>query len=99
MRDTVPARSAQTSAFQVQATASFALSLGAFLVAIFYLPVGGWIRAFLGLDVLYLTTSAFTLAKCIRDSQETRSVTSRVDQARLEKILAEYDPFTAKPVS
>lgn len=97
--NTVPARSPQTSAFQIQAALSFALALGAFLVAICYLPAGGWIRAFLGLDMLYLTTSAFTLAKCIRDNQESRMVTSRVDQARLEKLLAEHDPFAGAPLS
>ena len=64
-----------------------------------YLPAGGWIRAFLGLDMLYRTTSAFTLAKCIRDNQESRMVTSRVDQARLEKLLAEHDPFAGAPLS
>ena len=40
------------------------------LFAILYLPVDPWVRAFLGLGTLYLTTSAFTLAKCIRDAQD-----------------------------
>ena len=40
-----------------------------------------------------VTTSAFTLAKCIRDAQDTQSVVTRLDQARVEKILAEHDPF------
>jgi hypothetical protein len=93
------ARSGQSSAFQIQAAVSFALSLGAFFVAIFYLPVGGSIRGFPCLDVLYLTTSAFTLAKCIRDNQESRSVTNRVDQAPGEKLLAEHDRFGGAPVS
>ena len=38
-----------------------------------------------------LVTSSFTLAKCIRDQQEATAVTSRVDQARLDKLLAEHD--------
>ncbi len=61
--------------------------------AVLYLPVDPWVRAFLGLGTLYLTTSAFTLAKCIRDAQETQSVVTRLDQARVDKILAEHDPF------
>jgi hypothetical protein len=36
-------------------------------------------------------TSAFTLAKCVRDRQEETEVVSRVDQARLDKLLAEQD--------
>ena len=48
---------------------------------------------FLGLGVMYLTTSAFTLAKCVRDAQENQAVHVRLDQARVERILAEHDPF------
>lgn len=67
--------------------------MGAVIVAIAWLPASGWVRAFFALGVLYLTTSAFNLAKCIRDRQEASSVTSRIDQARLEKLLAEHDPL------
>jgi hypothetical protein len=83
-----------TTAFYAQAVASFALSLIAVSAAIVYLPVGAWIRAFLALGLLYVVTSAFTLAKCVRDQQESSTVAHRVDQARLDKILTEHDPFT-----
>ena len=63
------------------------------IFAIFYLPVDPWIRAFLGLGTMFLTTSSFTLAKCVRDAQEDSYVVSRIDQARVDKILAEHDPF------
>lgn len=82
-----------TTAFYVQAMISFGLSLTAVSIAIAYLPVGPWIRAFLALGVLYVVTSAFTLAKCVRDQQETSSVVRRVDQARLDKLLTDHDPF------
>jgi len=82
-----------TTAFYAQAVASFSLSLIAVSAAIVYLPAGAWIRAFLALGVLYTVTSAFTLAKVIRDQQETTSVVKRVDQPRLDKILTEHDPF------
>jgi hypothetical protein len=86
-------KSSTTTAFLVQAAISFGLSLAACVLGIGYLPVGGWIRAFLGLGLLYAVTSTFTLAKCIRDRQETATVAGRVDQARLDKLLAEHDPF------
>ncbi|MDG4824588.1 YiaA/YiaB family inner membrane protein [Asanoa sp. WMMD1127] len=82
-----------TTAFFVQAALSFGLSLFAAAAAIAYLPAGAWIRAFLALSLLYVVTSAFTLAKCIRDNQETSEVVSRVDQARLDKLLSEHDPY------
>lgn len=88
-----PTKNPTTSAFYVQAGISFGLALLSMVVAVLYLPVDPWIRAFLALGTLYLTTSAFTLAKCVRDAQETSSVVNRLDQARVDKILADHDPF------
>lgn len=82
-----------TTAFILQAAISFAVSLIAVCYAIAHLPGNAWIRGFLLLGTLYIVTSTFTLSKCIRDQAEASAVVSRVDQARLEKILAEYDPF------
>jgi hypothetical protein len=82
-----------TTAFYVQSIASFAVSLGSVALAVVYLPADPWVRAFLCVAVLYTVTSAFTLAKCIRDRQELDQVTTRVDQARLDKLLVEHDPF------
>ncbi|MFI7387965.1 YiaA/YiaB family inner membrane protein [Streptomyces sp. NPDC049813] len=96
MSDT-PVKQQNTAAFYGQAVASFGLALTAVCVGIYRLDASGWIRAFLAVSVLYLTTSAFTLAKVVRDRQEAGQIVSRVDQARLEKILAEHDPF--RPVA
>ncbi|MFI7634774.1 YiaA/YiaB family inner membrane protein [Nonomuraea sp. NPDC049400] len=82
-----------TAAFYVQAVLSFAVSLASVVIALIYLPVEGWVRAFLGLGLLYVVTSTITLCKVVRDRQEQSEVTNRVDQARLDKLLAEHDPF------
>ncbi|MGZ8738925.1 MAG: YiaA/YiaB family inner membrane protein [Nocardioides sp.] len=82
-----------TNAFFLQAGISFAVALLTMIFAIFYLPVDPWIRAFLGLGTMFLTTSSFTLAKCVRDAQDDNYVVTRLDQARVDKILAEHDPF------
>ncbi|WP_026314214.1 YiaA/YiaB family inner membrane protein [Actinomadura flavalba] len=82
-----------SAAFFLQAAISFAVSAAAVGLGVAYLPVGGWVRAFLALGMLYVVTSTFTLAKCVRDRQEIESVSRRVDQARLDKLLAEHDPF------
>lgn len=78
-----------TSAFYLQAGLSFAVAVGALIIGIAYLPVDPWMRAFLAIGSLFLLTSTFTLAKCVRDAQES----SQFDQARFEKLLAEHDPF------
>lgn len=85
-----------TNAFYAQAAISFGLALLAVVVGVIFLPVNGWVRAFLGLGVLYTVTSAFTLAKCIRDRQQDDELVSRVDQARLDHYLAEHDPLRAQ---
>jgi hypothetical protein len=82
-----------TAAYAAQAAISFALALGAMVVGVAYLPVGAWVRAFLAVGLLYVVTSTFTLAKVVRDRQQEGQVVSRVDQARLDKLLAEHDPF------
>jgi hypothetical protein len=86
-----PLRPHTTAAFFAQAAISFAVSVTALLLGIAYLPLGAWPRAFFALGVLYCVTSAFTLAKVVRDRQEESEVVSRVDQARLDKLLAEQD--------
>ena len=83
----------QTTAFYAQSAISFAVSLVSVLLGIAYLPTDGWMRAFLAIGILYVVTSTFTLAKCVRDQQEQISVVHRVDEARLERLLAEHDPF------
>jgi len=40
-----------------------------------------------------MVSSAFTLAKVIRDQFESARVHQRIDEARVEKLMAEHDPF------
>jgi len=87
----VPAKN--TSAFFAQSAVAFGVALFTMLVAIYYLPGDPWPKAFLALGTLFLTTSSFTLAKCVRDAQESQYVVSRIDQARVDRMLAEHDPW------
>jgi hypothetical protein len=84
-----------TGAFYLQAGIAFAVSFVGTLLGIAYLPIDAWQRGFLGMSLLFLVTSTFTLAKVIRDQQEASTVRVRVDEARLEKLIAEHDPFKA----
>lgn len=93
MSETTSVKQQSTAAFYGQAVASFGVAMGAVTLGIYFLDADVWVRGFLAIGVLYLVTSCFTLAKVIRDRQEAGQLVSRVDQARLEKILAEHDPF------
>jgi hypothetical protein len=86
-----PLRPRNTTAFYGQAAASFTIALTGTIIGISYLHDSRWVRAFLAMGLLYVVTSAFTLAKVIRDRQEETILVSRVDQARLDKLLAEQD--------
>ena len=90
-RMSTPLRPRTTTAFFTQSVISFAVSLAVTIIGIGYLHDSRWIRAFLALGLLYVVTSSFTLAKCIRDRQEESAIVSRVDQAKLDKLLAEQD--------
>jgi hypothetical protein len=68
---TKPPSPATTAAFHLQAVLSFAVSLLAVGIALWNMRVDPWVRAFLAIAVLYVTTSAFTLAKVVRDRQES----------------------------
>lgn len=85
-----------TTAFYVQAALSFGIALVSVAVGILWLPMDAWQRGFLALGLVFLVSSTFTLAKCVRDRQETHEVTHRVDQARIDRILTEHDPFELK---
>lgn len=82
-----------TTAFFVQAAVAFAISFVAALGGIYFLPLDPWPRLFLGVTFLFLVSSAFTLAKVIRDQQEAATVRVRLDEARIERLLADYDPL------
>jgi hypothetical protein len=82
-----------TSAFYAQSAIAFGLALFTMLVAIYYLPGDGWPKAFLALGTVFLVTSSFSLAKCVRDAQESQYVVARLDQARVDRILADHNPW------
>ena len=88
-----PLPSRNTAAFYLQAAISFGVSVIAVGTGIAYLPVDPWVRAFLAIGTLFLISSTFTLAKCVRDQQEASTVRVRVDEARIERLIAEHDPF------
>lgn len=88
-----PTQPKPSTAFYVQSVLSFSVAFGAVVLGVINLPVGVWVRGFLAVGLLYVVTSSFSLAKCVRDHQEATSVHSRIDQARVEKILSEHDPF------
>ena len=90
---TTPTQPRNTNGFYIQAGIAFTVALLAMIFGIYVMEGDIWIRAFLALGTIFLTTASFTLAKCVRDAQEEQYVIARLDRARLDHMLAEHDPF------
>jgi len=88
-----PFRNDHSAAWGFQTKVSFAISLTGLVLGLVYLPVEPWARAYLATVSLYAITSAINLSKAMRDEHEATRVVSRVDEVKLERLLAEHDPF------
>lgn len=84
-----------TTAFFAQAAISFGVAAVAVGIGITYLPVDRWTRGFLAIGCLFLVSSSFTLAKCVRDHQEEQ----RADSVRLSVMLAEHEQHAVRPAA
>lgn len=95
-KDAVPAPlSVHSSAWIAQTWIAFAVSVGMTAIGIAYLPVDVWIKAFLAMGLLFSVGSTLSLAKTVRDEHEAKRLSARVDEARIQRILAEHDPLKA----
>lgn len=82
-----------STAWIVQAWASFIVALSATSVGIIYLPVDNWVKSFMGMGLAFSVGSTFSVAKTTRDLHEARKLAYRLDEARTEKILKEHNPL------
>ena len=73
----------------------FGVSVLALVIGLFYLPVEPWIIAYLVMGTLLLVSSTVALTKTMRDLHEGGRMVSRVEEARLERILAQHDPLAS----
>ena len=57
------------------------------------MPVDPWVKAFMAMGLLFSVGSTFSLAKTVRDQHESDSLRKRIDEARVNRIIAEHDPL------
>ncbi|WP_204106084.1 MULTISPECIES: YiaA/YiaB family inner membrane protein [Spirulina sp. CCY15215] len=79
-----------STAWIVQTWATFVISLTGMTLGILNLPVDNWIKGFMGMGLTFTVGSTLSLAKTSRDMHESKRITSRIDEARVEKILSEH---------
>jgi len=78
-----------TSAWRFQVVAAFAVALALTTGGVFYLPVTPWIKGYLLMGVYFTVSSAFGLAKTLRDNHEGSRLVAKITEAKTEKILRE----------
>lgn len=78
-----------SAAWIFQTWAAFSLSLAMTTIGIVNLPVDNWVKGYMGMA--FSVGSTFTLAKTMRDLHESRKMVARIDEAKVEKLLAGND--------
>ena len=89
----VPPTISHSQAWVVQTWLAFGLSVGSLSLGIFFLPVGAWVKGYMGMGTLFALGSTASLSKTVRDLHEAKQVTARIDEAKVEKLLAEHHPL------
>lgn len=82
-----------SAAWVAQTWLSFVAAVGVTTMGIWFLPVDVWVKAFMGMGLLFTVGSTFSLAKTLRDVHESESLRKRIDEARVNRIIAEHDPL------
>ncbi|NER26062.1 MAG: hypothetical protein F6J96_36320 [Symploca sp. SIO1C2] len=77
----------------VQAWTSFIISIAALTIGIIHLPVDSWVKGYMGMGLAFTVGSTINVSKTTRDLHESKRLTSRLDEARVEKILNEHHPL------
>jgi hypothetical protein len=82
-----------STAWIIQTWVSFIVSVGALTIGIANLPVDNWTKGYMAMGTVFAVGSTMSLAKTTRDIHEERKLNARIDEARVEKLLAEHHPL------
>ena len=71
---------------------SFALSVLALGLGIYFMPVELWVKGYMAMGSLFTIGTSITLSKTLRDEHEARKLINKISEAKTERILKTYDP-------
>ena len=78
-------------AWVIQTWITFIVSVSATSIGIIYLPVDNWIKGYMGMGLLFTVGSTISMTKTQRDIYESEKLTSRIEEAKVEKLLTEHN--------
>ncbi|HEY9638710.1 MAG TPA: YiaA/YiaB family inner membrane protein [Coleofasciculaceae cyanobacterium] len=84
---------AHSTGWVIQSWASFGLSVAAMTFGILNLPVDNWVKGYMGMGLVFTVGSTISMAKTTRDIHEAKKLTAKVEEARVEKLLADHHPL------
>jgi hypothetical protein len=76
-------------AWRFQVIAAFAIALGLTSIGVLYLPLTIWVKGYLMMGLYFTVSSAFGLAKTLRDAHESTRIVNKISEAKTEKMLRE----------
>lgn len=79
-----------SSAWIIQTWLSFVISISATAIGIIYLPVDAWIKGYMGMGLIFTIGSTVSLTKTQRDLHESSRIIAKLEEAKVERILAEH---------
>lgn len=80
-----------SQAWVIQTWLAFVLSIGSTSIGILHLPVDNWVKGYMGMGLVFTIGSTISVTKTQRDIYEAKKLTSRVEEAKVEKLLAEHN--------
>ncbi|NCO75844.1 MAG: hypothetical protein GW795_09365 [Cyanobacteria bacterium] len=80
-----------SNAWVIQTWLSFIISISATSLGIIYLPVDIWIKGYMGMGLIFSVGSTVSLTKTQRDIHESSRMIAKIEEAKVERILAEHN--------
>lgn len=85
--------SKHSSAWIAQSWISFAIAITSSIWGISYLPLEGWAKGYMAISFAFTVSSTIGVSKTTRDLHESNAISAKVEEARVEKILAQHSPL------
>ena len=82
-----------SAAWIAQSWISFFIAILSTTWGILYLPMDGWAKGYMALSFAFTVSSTISVSKTTRDMHEANSISAKVEEARVEKILATHSPI------
>src|SRR5262245_59964829 len=78
-----------TAAWRFQVVSAFVLAIVLTTGGVLYMPANPWVKGYLMMGFYFTVSSAFSLAKSLRDAHESSRIVAKISEAKTEKMLRE----------